>query len=690
MPHLFWNPLAVNFLIEAILASLIALYFGWELVTSLKTRTNTRVAALLFMTMGAAAVGSVLQVFAHSVHPDFRDYLHPWLSPAGAIGMSGFVLFAYFFQRRAGRRKWPGWTLIAALICVVMLEFAIAIGRVVLLGDGIVEFREAWVDIPFTVGFLAAHFFFAKTLNEAIARETGRSVWRSIGVALKVILWPFQPLKHEARVARAFFYVAIIPSLFALNLVAKSYGLIDWQLAELLNTWTFLATLAGFAIVYLNYIADWVAMRIKWLGITLTVVLSICSGFSWLIGGQYVDAYRNEHQISDQTAIRFEPQPGGGFSVARTGYYFDRDFGLELTNSAPPLNLPFLFPFYDNEYSQIFAREAGIIGFEFRPLWRDVQHKFGPQPALFLLAADLAADPGLAQSGMYAKMDADRVTLTWNRLVSKYGPLVEYTFQLRLYATGVVEMIYEDLPDNPNPQVFVSHATPMMMGIVPGPDNREIVPLHFATDLPFHLAPGAGLMEHFRIDFLRYLDRIYFPTAVFISFISLLLLVVFPRFFQANFNRPLQSLISGVRDILDGKLSTEIEVHTRDELGFLAASFNEMAQAQHELVHTLEERVAERTGEVKVLAAKTARLEERSRWTRELHDAVSQTLFSANLIADTLPKLWRKEPETAREAVEKIRQLNKDALSELRHLLLGPVDNHRAAIIVAQRYQLAA
>ncbi len=31
---------------------------------------------------------------------------------------------------------------------------------------------------------------------------------------------------------------------------------------------------------------------------------------------------------------------------------------------------------------------------------------------------------------------------------------------------------------------------------------------------------------------------------------------------------------------------------------------------------------------------------------RDLHDAVSQTLFSASLIADVLPKLWKRDPET--------------------------------------------
>lgn len=74
---------------------------------------------------------------------------------------------------------------------------------------------------------------------------------------------------------------------------------------------------------------------------------------------------------------------------------------------------------------------------------------------------------------------------------------------------------------------------------------------------------------------------------------------------------------------------------------FLTQSFNEMAAVQHNLVLHLEERVAERTAEVASYVAENARLEERNRLSRELHDAVSQTLFSASLMAETLPLVWQ-------------------------------------------------
>jgi nitrate/nitrite-specific signal transduction histidine kinase len=61
---------------------------------------------------------------------------------------------------------------------------------------------------------------------------------------------------------------------------------------------------------------------------------------------------------------------------------------------------------------------------------------------------------------------------------------------------------------------------------------------------------------------------------------------------------------------------------------------------------------------------------ERHRLARELHDAVTQTLFSANLIADVIPRIWKRNPEEGLQNLEELRQLTRGALAEMRTLLL--------------------
>jgi len=61
--------------------------------------------------------------------------------------------------------------------------------------------------------------------------------------------------------------------------------------------------------------------------------------------------------------------------------------------------------------------------------------------------------------------------------------------------------------------------------------------------------------------------------------------------------------------------------------------------------------------------------EERQRLARDLHDAVTQTLFSASLIGDVLPTLWSRNPQLGEEALHDLRILTRGALAEMRTLL---------------------
>ena len=69
-------------------------------------------------------------------------------------------------------------------------------------------------------------------------------------------------------------------------------------------------------------------------------------------------------------------------------------------------------------------------------------------------------------------------------------------------------------------------------------------------------------------------------------------------------------------------------------------------------------------------AQQEAVTEERNRLARELHDSVTQTIFSASLIADVLPTIWERNPQEAVLALEDLRKLTRGALAEMRALLL--------------------
>jgi nitrate/nitrite-specific signal transduction histidine kinase len=69
-------------------------------------------------------------------------------------------------------------------------------------------------------------------------------------------------------------------------------------------------------------------------------------------------------------------------------------------------------------------------------------------------------------------------------------------------------------------------------------------------------------------------------------------------------------------------------------------------------------------------AQQMAVIEERSRLARELHDAVTQTIFSTSLLAEALPDIWENDPQEGRQVINQLRGLSRAALAEMRTLLL--------------------
>jgi PAS domain S-box-containing protein len=104
-------------------------------------------------------------------------------------------------------------------------------------------------------------------------------------------------------------------------------------------------------------------------------------------------------------------------------------------------------------------------------------------------------------------------------------------------------------------------------------------------------------------------------------------------------------------------LDKEVRHYSEDDVNFLTALANRAAVAITKV------RLYEQ-------AQSLATQEERQRLARDLHDVVSQSLFSASVIAETLPRLWEKNPEAVRNGLSELHLLTRGTLAEMRTLLL--------------------
>ena len=80
--------------------------------------------------------------------------------------------------------------------------------------------------------------------------------------------------------------------------------------------------------------------------------------------------------------------------------------------------------------------------------------------------------------------------------------------------------------------------------------------------------------------------------------------------------------------------------------------------------------LAIRNAQLRAQVEQTAAASERRRLAHDLHDSVTQVLFSANLIAEVLPAIWQRNRAEGERALEDLRELTSGALAEMRMLLL--------------------
>jgi signal transduction histidine kinase len=105
--------------------------------------------------------------------------------------------------------------------------------------------------------------------------------------------------------------------------------------------------------------------------------------------------------------------------------------------------------------------------------------------------------------------------------------------------------------------------------------------------------------------------------------------------------------------------------------------------ATHAAIALVNARLYERGRELSIV-------EERNRIARELHDAVTQKLFSLRLTAEAAATLLDRDPSRAREELAAVRRLAAEATDELRAIVVGqrPVDLTGDELDVALRKQV--
>ncbi len=359
------------------------------------------------------------------------------LSIGASIAILSFLLFSYYFPhfRKTEKREFKIVILFSVIVNtgIVGLTFYNFIYLQIL--RSYFDFEVIYYRI--FAGSLGAQFFLVIFL---LIRKTIRL---SGGESRPIWLRFFNPLRWDAKAARALAIVLLLPLFAAVGYLLRYFGVLPPIITIHFVWYIFLLFYASSIVVYLNNTEESTTFQVKIVGGTLVVMFIIMGIVAIVVGRSYERDYVNENFITDHTTIHFSPNHYESYDITRVPFQYDSDMGFMTGldyGESKSMELQFQFPFFDQMYNRIHVLSGPMIylGEEIRERGWGGYH---PQPVIAPIIMNLDPSSG---GEILLKNEKEKVTITWYR-VPEFERSSPNTVQLVLYANGSFDVSYIEL-----------------------------------------------------------------------------------------------------------------------------------------------------------------------------------------------------------------------------------------------------
>jgi DNA-binding NarL/FixJ family response regulator/signal transduction histidine kinase len=342
--------------------------------------------------------------------------------------------------------------------------------------------------------------------------------------------------------------------------------------------------------------------------------------------------------------IRFEPQSPENYAVTTVPVQLDADWGETVT--ADTVTLPFAFPFFEQNRSEVALNEAGVLAFG---PWSEALYRYNRQPALAVYQQQ-ERQPWRT----FVNNQAGQTTVTWQAVEAE-----KQVVQVVLYADGRFDFNYPVPLDGRNLK---------RIGFQSGSGGAAFTPFRFEQTI----VGGDGLLADYEILHHQALHPLMVPLAYLIVIAGLLTILGFPLLFRTILVQPLNALVSGVQAINAGDLEVQVPVYSQDEIGLVTSAFNQMVRTIHQSEQSLEARVEERSQALAESERRLGALEERDRIGREIHDDLGQVMGYVHLqVEAALTRLRRGETSQTEGILTDVGRVAQEAHDNVRQYILG-------------------
>jgi hypothetical protein len=440
MPALYLTPASQSYLAQLSMALLITGYLVISLLRPDAARARRPAHMLLLTGFFACITLLSFLFFLDAALPPTERLLAVYLeNTVLGVGIVLLLQFTYRFPS-AFPRSWEARLVLGLSGGYTLYEAQYALYRYwLILAQGQVIFRPEWADYPIALGLLWVLVMLARQS----VRASKQSPAGARPARLSGLFYLWRPQGRAASAARALALAYLAPFGVSLLNILKTFYFISADLYQLSLSVGIMLSLATFAVIYLNHLPETTSFVVKLVGVTLVALLAVLGAVGWALTPVYARLYRPVWP--DRQTVRFTPNVQGGYDMARVPFHFESDLGdmlnlldtIRKTEQRATAKLDFDFPFYGKTFSQVYATNDGAIAMGQSPRYFNYQYHYGGAVPLILpILTDLIPGDGTGQ--VFARRDADRLILTWDRVPSFYHREAEFTFQVVLYHSGAV------------------------------------------------------------------------------------------------------------------------------------------------------------------------------------------------------------------------------------------------------------
>jgi PAS domain S-box-containing protein len=379
---------------------------------------------------------------------------------------------------------------------------------------------------------------------------------------LKALLKPVTP---EASASRAFALLYALPLLTVLTVFLRDSGLVPVHVGNFILTMGISSFYVVFTVVHLNHSAESGSFMVKWIGASLMLVLTFLGAVGYLVFPFWDKTYSYQHPFTEGQSLRFSPQNNSkGYEAKLVPGGFDKFFinGPKMPISrqtSHKIDLQFKFPFAGEQWKQLYIHQNGIVSFgspvSNQAIWVKQQKAIAPMWMSTRLDNE---------SGIFHQSFPGQITITWANILEGHTKN-RRSLQLTLFKDGTIDFNY----------LNIDGCRPTIIGIFSGKGFSDVKEIKFDSDLPLNTG-FSTIIENSYKDYRTYIHRRMLPLGLVILLATLVIVIIFPIIFRINLLKPMDLLLTGLKQVKKGDLNISLPIRVKDEIGFLTDSFNHM------------------------------------------------------------------------------------------------------------------